>query len=271
VRPPTEAGAAAVAERAATAVYVYGVARSDADHGRRDDVAGLSPSTAVRTVEGAGLAALVSDVGVDWHAASRKDVAAHDRVLSELMRGLTVVPMRFGIVLASDAAVRERLLQRHADELTALIDRLDGCEQMSVKAYYEEEGLLRAVLARRPDLKERADELEDRPVAQTQGRRIALGQAVASAVEEQRELDVRSLVEPLSALVEELQVEPGASDRHLATVQLLVRREGRAGLDAAVTRLAHDHERRIALRYVGPIPPYSFCAFALERDGGPWA
>jgi hypothetical protein len=269
VRQPAEAVAAAVAERAATAVYVYGVTR-EAVARVREDVAGVSESKSVRTIEGGGLAALVSDVPSTWHAASRKDVAAHDRVLSALMRDRTIVPMRFGIVLASDAAVRERLLQRHAGELVALLDGLEGCEQMSVKAYYEEEGLLRAVLARRPELKQRADDLERLPVARTQDQRIALGQDVAAAVQEQRELDERSLVEPLSALAEQFQVDQGASDRHLATVQLLVRREDRAALDAAVKRLEHDYERRIALRYVGPLPPYSFCAFALEGDGQPW-
>jgi hypothetical protein len=265
VRQPTDAGAAAVAERSATPVYVYGVTRAAARV--REDVAGVSASAAVRAIEGGGLAALVSDVPSSWRAASRKDVAAHDRVLSELMRDRTIVPMRFGIVLASDVAVRERLLRRHADELAALIDSLDGCEQMSVKAYYEEEGLLRAVLARRPDLKQRADELEGLPVARTQSERIALGQDVAAAVQEQRALDERALVEPLTALATQSQVEPGASDRHLTTVQLLVRREDRAALDAAVKGLAGVHKPRIALRYVGPLPPYSFCAFALEGDG----
>jgi gas vesicle protein GvpL/GvpF len=256
--------ATAVAERAATAVYVYGVTGRGA---APPAVTGLSEQHAqVRAIEGGELTALVSDVPAQWHAASRQDVAAHDRVLSELMRVKTVVPMRFGIVLASDAAVRERLLQRHAAELSELVARLEGCEQMSVKAYYEDEGLLRAVLARRPELKRRADALERLPVAQSQGERIALGQDVAAAVEEQRALDERALVEPLAALAEETQVDPGASDRHLATVQLLVKRDRRAALDAAVQRLAQEHAQGIVLRYVGPLPPYSFCAFALEAE-----
>jgi hypothetical protein len=262
----TDTSAATVAERAATAVYVYGVTRRGAAP-PSGDVTGLSDQHApVRTIEGGELAALVSDVPAQWHAASRQDVAAHDRVLSELMHDGTVVPMRFGIVLASDAAVRERLLQRHGAELSGLVERLDGCEQMSVKAYYEDESLLRAVLARRPELKRRADELERLPVARSQGERIALGQDVAEAVEQQRALDQRALVEPLSAVAEEVQVDPAASERQLATIQLLVRRDRRTALDAAVNRLADELSQRIALRYVGPLPPYSFCAFALEAE-----
>jgi len=245
---------------------MYGVARRDGD-AARGEVMGVSHHPApVRAIEGDGLVALVSDVPADWHAASREDVAAHDRVLSELMRDRTIIPMRFGIVLASDVAVRERLLQRHAGELSELAQRLEGCEQMSVKAYYHEEAVLRAVLVRRPELKRRADDLERRPIAETQGERIALGQEVAAAVQEQRALDEQALIEALAGMAEQTQVDPGSSERHLTTIQLLVRRERRDALDAAVKRLADEHADRIAVRYVGPLPPYSFSALALEPE-----
>jgi hypothetical protein len=264
VNRQTDPGAAAVAERAAVAVYVYGVTRRDA-HAVSGEVHGLSGRAPVRVIEGGELAALVSDVPEDWHVASREDVKAHDRVLAELTRDATVIPMRFGIVLASDAAVRERLLGPHAKELAELAEQLEGREQMSVKAYYHEEALLRAVLSRRPDLKRRADELDQRSVVETQAERIALGQAVATAVQEQRSLDERMLVEALGSVAERTHVDSGVSDRHLTTVQLLVRRDRRAALDAAVKYLSDEHAQRIALRYVGPLPPYSFAAFALER------
>jgi hypothetical protein len=251
----------------ATAVYVYGVARGSV----RGDLKGVGPEPApVRALEDGGLAALVSDVPAGWHAASRADVAAHDRVLSELMRDGSVIPMRFGIVLPSDAAVRERLLRRHAGELTALADRIEGREQMTLKAYYQDEALLRAVLLRRPELKRRADALEGLPVASSQSERIALGQDVAAAVQEQRELDERALVQALDGLAEEMQVDTGASERHLTSVHLLVPRARRGQLDAAVNTLGESLQGHLALRYVGPLPPYSFSAFALSTDEEPW-
>jgi hypothetical protein len=197
-------------------------------------------------------------------------VAAHDRVLSELMRDGSIIPMRFGIVLPSDAAVRERLLRRHAEELAALADRLEGCEQMSLKAYYLDEAQLRAVLARRPELKRRADALDRLPPARSQPERIALGQEVAAAVQEQRALDERALLDALEGLAEHTQIDPVSGDRQLTTVHLLVRRERRGKLDAAVKGLGEAFAGHLALRYVGPLPPYSFSAFALSTDQEPW-
>jgi hypothetical protein len=246
------------------AVYVYGVIRRTAPGGLTGSGVGSRPAP-LRLVEGRTLSAVVSDVPPTWRAAGRADVERHDRVLAELMDRETVVPMRFGIVMASDDDVRDRLLERHAGTLAALLERLDGRVQMSVKAYYLEEALLREVLRRHPELKRRSDALEGLPLAASQPERIALGRDVAAAVEEQRALDERTLAEPLAAVADDIRVEPPVSDRQVAAIQLLVGADERPRLDAAVRRLADEHGSRFGLRYVGPLPPYSFSVVALDE------
>jgi hypothetical protein len=191
-------------------------------------------------------------------------VEAHDRVLAELLGAGAVVPLRFGTVFASDEEVRDGLLGRHAHALADLLTRLAGHVQMTVRAYYVEDQLLRAVLARRPQLKARADALEGQPVFATQPQRIALGQAVAEAVEQQRALDHDMLVRELSAVAADIRSDRPASERQAASLQLLVTERDRPRLDAAVDRLAREHGARLSFRYVGPLPPYSFSDLALE-------
>jgi Gas vesicle synthesis protein GvpL/GvpF len=247
---------------AATGVYVYGVVAGDPP---AVGAAGVGEQPApVRAIAGAGSAAVVSDVPASWRAARRQDVEAHDRVVAELVGAGAVVPLRFGTVFASDDEVRERLLERHADELKDLLVRLRGHVQMTLRAYYVEDALLRAVLTRRPQLKARADALEGRPEAATQPERIALGRDVADAVEEQRALDQEMLVQALAGLAAELQVDQPASERQAASLQLLVAEGDRPRLDAAVDRLGREHAARLSFRYVGPLAPYSFSDLAFE-------
>jgi hypothetical protein len=247
---------------AATGVYVYGVVAGPPP---AVGAAGVGEQPApVRAVAGAGASAIVSDVPEGWRAARRQDVEAHDRVVAELLGAGTVVPLRFGTVFASDAEVRERLLDRHGDTLDRLLSRLAGHVQMTVRAYYVEDQLLRTVLARRPQLKARADALRDIPVVASQPERIALGQAVAEAVEEQRALDEELLVRAFAEVAVEVRADPPASERQAANLQLLVAERDRPRLDAAVDRLAREQGARLSLRYVGPLPPYSFSDLALE-------
>jgi hypothetical protein len=233
-------------------IYVYAVGGRDVGPmGEPQTGVGSSPAPVRRITHGA-LAAIVSDVPAEWRAAGRADLAIHDRVIASLL-GETIVPMRFGVVMGDDDEVCEALLARHADQLEALLAHVEGRVQMSVKAYYrDDDALVRAAVERRPELKRPArDQLE-------------LGRQVAAAVEEQRLLDEQALVAALTPAADDIAVDPGRSERHLCTVQLLVAQERRAELDAAVERAAAGH---LVLRYVGPLAPYSFCALEV----GAWA
>jgi Gas vesicle synthesis protein GvpL/GvpF len=260
-RPGTSPPAPARDDGAAR-VYVYGIVRRAPR--TAVEATGVASSSAIRVV-GDGFAAVVSDVPAGWRAAGRADLQAHDQVLNDLMAQDSVIPMRFGMLMASDEEVRERLLERHADEFASLFELVQDRMQVSVKAYYVEDGLLREVLRRHPELKRRSEAIERLPVARSQPERIALGQSVAAAVEEQRALDRRALSAPLADLAEDVRVEEPASERQALNLQLLVDRARRPQLDATVQRLSEAHGDRFAFRYVGPLPPYSFTDVALEE------
>lgn len=259
-----------VAGAAAHAVYVYGVVRVD-QAAPESFPAGVAGGEApVRLVEQDGLAVVVSDVPSGWSAATRADVEAHERVLGALVQERTVVPMRFGMVLDSDDAAREVLLNRHRGQIDELLTRLDGHVQMSVKAFYVEEGLLREVLRQHPELKRRSDALGDLPIQTSESERIALGRDVAHAVEQQRAHDQSLLAEPLAAAVREIRLEALRSDRLALNAQLLVAKNRQSDLDAAVERLTAEHRDRFAFRYVGPVAPYSFADLALDAQENSW-
>ena len=129
-------------------VYVYGVlAGADAPNVSADGV----EQAHVRTVEHAGLAALVSTLEGDELAAAR-EVRAHWRVLEDASTSATVLPVRFGTVLEGDRAVREQLLEPNAERLTEMLDELAGRVQLNVRGDYDEERLLLEVVRASPQI-----------------------------------------------------------------------------------------------------------------------
>ena len=254
----TPAAGSSAAGGAGRAVYVYGVT-----------AAGPAPPPA-RAIEHGGLTAVVRDVPEGWEAATRADLEDHERVLSALVERTTVVPMRLGVVMPSDDDVRAILLDRHGNEIRALLGRLEGRVQMSVKAFYAEEALLRAVLRARPELKRRSDALGQASVEATQAERIELGRDVAQAVEAQRAADERMLADPLAAVADDVSLEPPAAERVALNAQLLVSRERRRAVDDAVAQLQAAYGDRFAIRYVGPLAPYTFSALSLDPGERAW-
>lgn len=247
-------------------VYVYGIVPA-ADAGRSPESPGLGgPSATVRTVVEGDMAALVSDLPPDHTPGNRDDLEAHRRVLSDAIGCGTTIPMRFGIVMDGDEVVRQRLLRRHASELGEVLHRLDGHVQMTVKAFYAGDALLRETLASQPELAQESAALAQWPEAEVRAARVQLGEKVAKAVEVRRAEVEAALLRRLSPLAADIQVDAPSSERVALTAQLLVHRDRRAALDAEIHDLSDVLDGVLAFRYVGPLAPFSFADLSLEGD-----
>jgi hypothetical protein len=250
----------------ATNLYVYGVIPA-AEAAGWHEIAGIGgPSVSVLTLEGDKLAALVSALPPDSTPGRREDLEAHRRVLASATEHGTVVPMRFGIVMDDENVVRERLLRRHGPELTELLRTLEGRVQMTLRAFYAEDALLGAVMAEDPEIARRSAAVEGRSELESRAERIALGEAVAAAVDDRRARDEHALLDRLTPFAADVRVDPPGSERVALNAQLLVDRDRRADLDETVRELGALLDGYIALRYIGPLPPYSFSALSLEPE-----
>jgi hypothetical protein len=263
----TEMTAAESARPQATSLYVYGVIPAASARGwpGTDGVDG--PSATVRTVEAGELAALVSALPSDRVPGRRDDLEAHRRVLSLANEAGTTIPMRFGIVMDSEDAVREELLVRHAPEFTDLLRKLDGHVQMAVRAFYAEDALLREVVETDPEIVRRSAAIQGLSELESRQERIELGELVAERVAARREDDEQALLDGLSPFATEVRVDAPGSERVALNAQLLVRRDRRSALDDAVGILGAALQGHLALRYIGPLPPYSFTDLSLEAGG----
>jgi hypothetical protein len=252
-----------------TRSFVYGVVAAPA--AVRVTAAGVGGAP-VRAVERGDLAALVSDLGADQVPGRREDLDAHAQVLAQTIESVTVVPMRFGVSLDSDDAVREQLLARNEELLRQLLRDLDGHVQATLKAFYIEDALLREIVRSNPEiarLREATAGRDDDPA--THSARLQLGQMVAAAVEAQRAADADALLRRIQPLVADVRTEQPTHERIALHAQLLVRRDRAAELEAAVEELAGAHAEQLRLRYVAPLAPFSFSEVALDAEEPSWA
>jgi hypothetical protein len=248
-------------------VYVYGVL-SDAD-GADVSARGVEEA-AVRTVEHAGLAALVSTLDADALAAAR-ELRAHWRVLDEASKSGTVLPVRFGTVLEGDAAVREQLLEPNADRLTALLSELAGRVQLNVKGEYDEEHELREIVRASPPIAALRKRITKLPEAASYYDRIRMGELVAAEIARRREEYEALALARLEAVAVTARAERVSSQNGAFNLAFLVESAEVDRFSEAVGRLRAELGERITLRYVGPLPPYSFAENDLSMGAEAWA
>jgi hypothetical protein len=243
-------------------VHVYGVVPASA----RIEVAG----EAVRLVVHRDVAAVVSDV-------ERTDLKAvrvlrtHWRVLEQVSTTTTVLPVRFGTVMSDDRAVVDEFLEPSHDEIATALAQMAGKVQLTVKGFYEEGALMASVVAGSPAVARLREAVQALPEAAAYYKRIELGQRVAAEVERARERDAQEVLERLTPLAVDARLEPPSTIDSAVNAAFLVQESRIEDFSRAVTALGRELAGRIRLRYLGPLPPYSFTGDMTRTGSQAWA
>jgi hypothetical protein len=233
--------------------YVYGIT-AGSHPSLPEGLTGVGdPPREVRILHEGDLAAVVSDAPEDLRP-KRRELLAHQTVLSEAGAEGCVLPMRFGSVAPDDSAVTGVLAERaehYRERLRALDDRVE----YNIKANHVEEAVLHHVMAENPEIRALA-ESNRKSGGGSYESKIQLGEMVAAAVKDKEAEDATTLERALEPAADAVSVGP-ESTGWLANVSFLVKREAAEEFLAAVERARRDMPH-LEVRVNGPLPPYSF-------------
>ncbi len=233
--------------------YIYGItARSHPALAEGTGGVG-DPPRPVRILTEGELSALVSDAPEGLRP-KRRDLLAHQNVLSEAGAAGCVLPMRFGSVAPDDDAVTGVLAER-AGHYRERLRALEGCVEYNVKGNHVEEAVLHQVMAENAEIRSLA-EANRRSGGGSYEDKLRLGEAVAAAVKAKEGEDAATLQHALEPAADAVSVGP-ESTGWLANTSFLVPRDSAENFLAAVERVraALPH---LEVRVNGPLPPYSF-------------
>ncbi|MDT0482874.1 GvpL/GvpF family gas vesicle protein [Streptomyces doebereineriae] len=233
--------------------YVYGI--TAASHpALPEGLGGVGdPALPVRVLTEGDLAAIVSD-SPEGLRPKRRDLLAHQNVLSEAGAGGCILPMRFGSVAPDDGTVTGVLAER-SEHYKERLRTLDGKVEYNVKATHDEEAVLHRVMSDNPEIRA-VTEANRQAGGGSYDERLRLGEMVVAAVKAREAEDADEVQRALEPLADAISVGPESSG-WLANVSFLVERDAAASFLEAVDQLRKDHPH-LDLRVNGPLPPYSF-------------
>jgi hypothetical protein len=244
-----------------TEVYVHGVVAATDE---------IGDAEAPRRIAYRDLAAVVTDVGAG-SAKATDALRTHWRVLEAVGADTTVLPVRFGTAMADEQAVIDTFLAPGYDGLSEALAALAGKVQLAVKGFYDEAALMRGVVDGSPAIAGLQARVRSLPEAASYFERIRLGELVAAAVEQARERDTALVLERLEPLALGTSRESAGSIDAAFNLGFLVKRTRIDEFSRAVGELGRELAPRTRLRYVGPLPPYSFTPGAAATGAGAWA
>jgi len=233
--------------------YVFGIVPAGA---QVPPSSGAGPAAQLRLVESDGLAAVVGTPPTHRSLGRAADLLEHDRVLADLVAsGVPVLPMRFGAVMTDEAAVAAELLAAHHDDFVEELDVLKGRVQYTVRVRYEQDAVLREVLAASPEIEQlrTPDDVDGGSF----DRRLRLGELVVKALERRRPADADAVLEELGDAVD-VRVRQTSSPDDVLDAAFLVDSAQAAEFERRVEKVGRDHHDRLRIRLIGPSPAYDF-------------
>lgn len=220
----------------------------------------------VHTVHDGALAAVVSDSPGTEYEPSRRNMMAHTLVLEEVMHEFTILPVRFGTVAPSAAAIADRVLRRRATEFVDLLGTLQHRVEMGVKAFWFEQIVYQEIVQEHEEIRQLRDALMNRPAEETYHERIRLGEMVEAALQRKRREDARQIEARLEPLVDELRDSKVLTDQMVVSVACLVDQDRLQAFDDLVQALDAEMGHRLVFKVVGPVPPYNFVNISVNWD-----
>jgi len=225
-------------------------------------VAGIAEAVP-RMVDLGAIKAVVSDVQIQQVIVTKDNVLAHERVIDFVMAQTTPLPFRFGSVVT--AAELQTYVASNEDRLLALLDRVRGAVEMSVKIIWDRD----AVRSQRAETRSEGhligDHLIEGHLINAEGAGPGARFLLAKRQEIMGERDLKSradeiaswLDEGLRGLVREKVIILNPADALVVSAAHLVERGRVAEYRERVNSLGR-HRNDLRFLTSGAWPPYSF-------------
>ena len=209
----------------------------------------------LRLVPSGTVAALVAELPASPVTATRRNLLEHADIVEDAFGWTTILPMRFGVVLADEEAVREVLLDANAELLESLLERHGSTAELTLKATYEEDAVLADVVASSPRVARLRRRYRDAPSMEAG---LNLGETVAAELGARRDRDASRVLDALAPLALDVRAGEVSLENGVVNLAFLVERDRVDDIEAELEKLSAELSPPVHFKLVGPLPPYSF-------------
>lgn len=234
--------------------YLYGIVRTPAPPDSLS-ITGLLDAP-LCTVETEDLALVVTDAPKGRIRPERRNIAAHHRVQQHLMRLGPLLPMAFGMVADSRKGA-ERMLRTYRKDFLYQLDRVSGKVEMGLRISLETPQVVDYFVARSPELQALRDQLAGHGGG-SRDDRIELGRRFELLLQRTRDELVEQIEAALGPVCTDFQRNPERSERDLANLACLVRRDQLDTFEARISEAAKQFDDEHVFQFSGPWPPHNF-------------
>jgi len=243
--------------------YIYGIIATD-EAPNFGPIGIGGKQNEVVTIGTRGLAAVVSDMSLDHHTASPENLTSHTRVIEKAAERFTVIPMRFCTVAESADEVLA-LLEAREREFKNLLRDFEGRMEIGIKIIWKE---MKKIYDEIVKENRAIRALKEKGTGGGQQALIRAGELVEAALDEKKAVEGEEYLRALKKGRVECKEGQIKTEDMVVNAFFLVDRDWLKEFDARVEQIADENKDRINMKYIGPMPPFSFVNLEMHWNGG---
>ncbi len=219
----------------------------------------------VSTISYRDLGMVISNSPMTKYVISRDNLLAHERVVEEVMKEFTVLPVRF-CTIASSADEMRNLLDSRYREFKNLLRDMDHKIELGMKGLWKNmETLFKEITIENKEIKRLKEKIQNgmgkKNISSTGTfleAKMEVGKLVEEALKRKKEKEAENIVDALRRTAFDHKLNNTVSDEMFINAAFLVDRGREKEFDNIMDDLSEKHKDRIKFMYVGPLPPYNF-------------
>jgi len=247
--------------------YIYGIVRNSdpLDYGligmgkRADHVYGVSYN---------GITAVVSASPIIIYDARRINMIAHEKVLEEMMKQFTVLPVRFSTISEhGDNSGILRIIEKDYKKFDEMLTKMEGKKELGLKILAKEAEIYESIIEKYDDIKALRGKLMNLPVDKTHYQRVKIGEMVAEALKKETENYKDTVIDALKPLSDDIKINDNYGEMMILNAAFLIKSDKEAAFDKVVNDLSEQFSRYMTFKYVGTLPLYNFVNLIINTKG----
>ncbi len=226
----------------------------------------------VYTINHGDLAAVVCDSpDTEYYKVDRKNTTLHELAIQKVMQEHTVLPVGFGCVAKSGAQIKTKVLEKHHDELTKMLQDMEGKLEIGLKAIWRDNRVIyQELLKEEPGIQQSVDRLIHKGASleftDVVLKSCNLGDKLVGTIDRIKKRESTQLLSLLEPLALNRHSKKLFSPLMIFNEAFLIANERQKDFDDKVDELDHRFGKDITFMYTGPLPPYSFVNFRIALE-----
>jgi len=214
------------------------------------------------------ITAVVSNSPIIQYQARRVNMIAHQKVLEEVMKRFTVLPVRFSTISEhNDDTGILRILEKDYKKFSELLLQMDGKKELGLKVLAQETAIYESIMEKYDAIRSFKEKLINLPADKTHYQRMKIGEMVAEALKKEIEAYKNNILSVLNPLSEDVKVNDNYGDMMILNAAFLIKNTSESAFDKVVDDLDEKYGKFMMFKYVGTLPPYNFVNLVIKTKG----